>query len=774
MPLPLPNLDTRRWLDLVDEGRALIPRYATDWTDHNVHDPGIMLIELLAWLIEQEIYRTNRIPLRHRRKFLDLIGFSPLPSRPARTAIAFTPIATETLLLPAGLTIATADNQPLRFRTVADVQVLPVQLQAVQSFDGVTFTDLTRSQREGLPFSPWGTNPTAIDAKPALYLGFDQALPLDQPLSIWLRFQNSDDRDRILAEAREQAIACSSMTRTCIGEPPKSVIAATPQPTVDLPPHHSLRTVWEYFNGTAWQALQGEAIADDTRSFTIDGTVRVTIPGTIAASVQGLVAAPAYYLRCRWLSGQPDLAPVLLGIALNAVAVEQTSPARSTLAIAPNTAPPAGKVPIPGQIGRLSLSFDAGVITQIAFDTESDAPEVFIIAYQPATTTAPGSLTSTLMLVGEGTGLPNQTVHLPGAIAQGQIQVWTAGSTVERWQIRPDLDASGRTDAHFSLDTAAEVLRFGDGESGRVVPTDALILAVYDQTAGAAGHAAKGQWQLRGADDALNRSLLDPTAEDIVAATAERVQSIASCAAISGGADEESVDQAAGRAVEALWAHERLVELCDQTRCTTLDQIEKSAVLDRLPPQRATTLLDFERLALAVPGTHVVRSRAWAGLDPAHPCLQAPGTVTVVIVPALPPQRPTPSPGLLQAVQQSLDRRRVIGTRLLVVAPEYLEVQVEATVQSKPAASVDRVQTDILQALNTFLDPLRGGSNGLGWAFGRDVYRSEILQVIDEVAGVDHIRSLRLIAGSGIAQCGNLCVSPISLVTPGQHRIEVM
>ncbi|NJL22537.1 MAG: putative baseplate assembly protein, partial [Leptolyngbyaceae cyanobacterium SM1_3_5] len=181
-----------------------------------------------------------------------------------------------------------------------------------------------------------------------------------------------------------------------------------------------------------------------------------------------------------------------------------------------------------------------------------------------------------------------------------------------------------------------------------------------------------------------------------------------------------------------------------------------------------------ERLALAVPGTHVVRSRAWAGLDPAHPCLQAPGTVTVVIVPALPPPRPTPSSGLLQAVQQSLDRLRVIGTRLVVVAPQYLEVQIEAAVQSKPAASVDRVQADVLRALDTFLDPLRGGTNGLGWAFGRDVYRSEILQVIDEVAGVDHIRSLRLIPGSSVAQCGNLCVPPTSLVTPGQHRIEVV
>jgi len=38
--LPLPDLDDRRWTDLVDEGRSLIPIVAPAWTDHNIHDPA--------------------------------------------------------------------------------------------------------------------------------------------------------------------------------------------------------------------------------------------------------------------------------------------------------------------------------------------------------------------------------------------------------------------------------------------------------------------------------------------------------------------------------------------------------------------------------------------------------------------------------------------------------------------------------------------------------------------------------------------------------------
>src|SRR6478672_9016024 len=100
MPLPLPNLDTRRWSDLVDEGRALIPRYAPGWTDHNVSDPGITLIDLLAWVIEADIYRVNRVPDSHRLKFLRLIGFPPAAPMPAWTPLSFATKSGQVTTLP--------------------------------------------------------------------------------------------------------------------------------------------------------------------------------------------------------------------------------------------------------------------------------------------------------------------------------------------------------------------------------------------------------------------------------------------------------------------------------------------------------------------------------------------------------------------------------------------------------------------------------------------------------------------------------------------------
>ena len=73
MPLPLPNLDTRHFDDLVAEMKALIPRNAPEWTNHNPSDPGITLIELLAWVTEATLYRVNRIPEKTYLNFVSLL-----------------------------------------------------------------------------------------------------------------------------------------------------------------------------------------------------------------------------------------------------------------------------------------------------------------------------------------------------------------------------------------------------------------------------------------------------------------------------------------------------------------------------------------------------------------------------------------------------------------------------------------------------------------------------------------------------------------------------
>jgi predicted phage baseplate assembly protein len=90
MPIPLPSLDDRKFSDLMAEMKALIPRYAPGWTDHNVSDPGITLVELFAWLTEALIYRLNRVPQASEVRFLELLGATFQSAQPATAMLTVT------------------------------------------------------------------------------------------------------------------------------------------------------------------------------------------------------------------------------------------------------------------------------------------------------------------------------------------------------------------------------------------------------------------------------------------------------------------------------------------------------------------------------------------------------------------------------------------------------------------------------------------------------------------------------------------------------------
>ncbi len=82
MAIPLPNLDDRSYAELTAEAQALIPSLHPGWTNHNPSDPGIVLVELLAWLTEMLMFQVNEIPAANTEKFLMLLN-KPAWVRPA-------------------------------------------------------------------------------------------------------------------------------------------------------------------------------------------------------------------------------------------------------------------------------------------------------------------------------------------------------------------------------------------------------------------------------------------------------------------------------------------------------------------------------------------------------------------------------------------------------------------------------------------------------------------------------------------------------------------
>jgi hypothetical protein len=757
MPIPLANLDDRRWADLAEEGRAQITRYAPGWTDHNLHDPGITLIDLYAWLAESMAYRLNRVSARQKRKFVELLGFPPRGPVPASVFLSFSPpSATPPFTLPAGAEFegTGAAGEAIPFRTVRDLVVSDSVLSAIQVDDGSgSLTDRTADYAAGSPVRPFGVAPVP---GAALHLGFDP-LETGVPVSIGIRLtgpgNDETERRRILNEAAAQAAAClPPRTRfRCAPDAP-----ALPPP---LPPHHSARLVWEALTGAGWEAL---ACSDDTRSLTLDGFVELALPATIVQSPQGEVAQPLFYVRCRMEDGAYDAVPEIAGIAVNAVEAGQSVPATQTFVIERGVVP-SGTTPVLGDATHFTFALNSrGAIAALDFGGTS-GPLATAWGYFPPTVSAEGSLVVDLRLAGTGTGMPDQVFELPGAPVAA-AEVWTlTGTRWERWIPRADFDPSARTDFDYVLDAATGLLRFGSGERGRVPEAGASILVSCARTAAAAGNLPAG---------AIGRPRQSPVNDVLLAGVP--AAKVVNRRPAAGGSDAEALEHAEGRAVETLHAHERLLELAEASRSETLDQIDGAEVRALTAPRRAVNLIDLERIALSVPGTRVARARAWASLDPGYPCLEAPGVLALIVVPEAPSAHPAPSRGLLDAVWRYVDRRRMLTSVVRVAGPEYVEVSVAASVHLLAGASAAKVSARVLAALNAFLDPLTGGPSGLGWPFGRSVFRTEILQLIDGVPGVDHVVNLSITADSGPSQCGDIALCPMALAAPGQHRIEVL
>lgn len=166
MPLPAPNLDDRRFQDLVDDAKRLVQRRCPEWTDHNVSDPGVTLIETFAFMVDQLLYRLNRVPERHYLKFLDLLGVKPFAPTVASGEVTFwLSAARDTpVVVPPGTHVATVrmeTEDPVTFETVEELAIVPCRLDRVLTVPaGGEAADRT-GELGGADYFPCFSNPPA-------------------------------------------------------------------------------------------------------------------------------------------------------------------------------------------------------------------------------------------------------------------------------------------------------------------------------------------------------------------------------------------------------------------------------------------------------------------------------------------------------------------------------------------------------------------------------------------------------------------------------------
>lgn len=274
MSLPVPNLDDRRFQDLVDEAKRLIPTYCPEWTNHNVSDPGVALIELFAWMTEMSVYRINQVPDSFYTRMLNLLGFERFPATSATAELTFwLSAAQEHVEIPADTQVGTVGEigQERIFQTVDDLVVRqPRLISALTSTGQDTYQDVWEDLSLNLAaVTCFASDP--ITPGDAFYLGFEQSL--------------AGNAVQIAITAHVEGIGVMP----------------------DKPP-----LIWEIWQGEGWIPVsiparnRGGGPADTTGGLNRDGSILMLMP--LAHEPLTLGGQRAFWLRARLLptaSGQP-------------------------------------------------------------------------------------------------------------------------------------------------------------------------------------------------------------------------------------------------------------------------------------------------------------------------------------------------------------------------------------------------------------------------------------------------------------------------------------
>lgn len=512
MTLPKENLDNKTFDELLKEAITRIPVYAPEWTDHNIHDPGITFIELFAWLTEMQIYRLNRINDRSYRKFLKLLGIlKPEPSRAAKVDVTFSLLPGVTQAdVPKETVIAATDpvmGEDLLFETEQDLKVISTELTVLSykekrylfSWDKITTDD--KETEKLIKFLEkkyeidWIKKEKIIkDYNSIKIFDTNQSLSLvrnDEKTKVTLIF--GDKKDEFIANIEdnelniyensiytdntdanrnenvyyyvfrsEQPIKGDGLYLGFKDDPGNEITLAfylldgdlsEEEDTSELVPSGTVK--WEYYAEDDWYKV--EEITDETRNLTVSGKIRINIKNRM--KIKNIENKSLFWLRCT---------------------VEESG------------------YEIPPKIDRLLLN---------------TVPAVHSIQHKDC--------------MFSGTDIPDFHIDLKYAPV---LDITLTVNINEPWSEVEDFDASKPGDRHYTVDLSSGRVTFGDGIHGKIPSKGKDNITVSYRSGGGVRGNVK--------PNAINR-VLSELAEKVTVNNAK---------AASGGEDAETLEEAVQRA----------------------------------------------------------------------------------------------------------------------------------------------------------------------------------------------------------------------------------
>jgi len=703
MPLTVPNLDDRRYQDLLDEALSRIPVYTPEWTNYNKSDPGVTLIEVFAFLTEAMLYRCNQVPERNRKKFLRLLN---VPLQPATSAQGLVTINNDKGPLQ---TVTLSDSVEVRsgqvpFRSTRGLDVLPIEAriylkQAIPSPSQAVldyYQQLYASFR-GSPQQP----------PPQLYQVAAFPLPGGAPVQLsdtidnylWLALlvRDGDKPADLWADKAREAIAGATLT---IGVVPN--------------------------------------LSDSSLTLPAGRAASAPAPVTLQFDIPSLGATGGLVDPDRVPQYRPLQSTATTDVFIQPGVIDITLPSKSELYLWNNIDPlEAGVGLLPPAIDDSSVN--DRLITWIRIRPSAQTQAQFLwMGGNCVPVTQAEQINAELLPA--GTGEPDQVVRLSLApvlqdsvsitvtTAQGEVSTWTpvadlfsAGPEVPvpdpRSAPGSALPAPAESNV-FLLDAEAGQITFGDGAHGARPPYQAIMRADYDFSLGAAGNVGPGS---------INSSPVLP--QGLTVGNPVRTW---------GGADAETPAEGEKQITRYLQHRDRLV-----------------------------TPYDFEVITLRTPGVEIGRVDVLPAFHPDLSSGRggdAPGVVTVMVIPTydpVTPDAPSPSSGFLDTVCSYLDTRRLITTEVALRGPVYVGIWISIGIRTLPGQlNPGAVRDAVKAAVLAFLAPIVGGPQQLpddpsvvlsapqliykGWPLGKSVIALELVAVASRVPGVDFVQDISL------------------------------
>ncbi len=698
--LPSSQLDDRNFDDLVEECLQRIPRYCPEWTDHNLSDPGITLVELFAWLTDQMLIRFNQVPRKNYVAFLELLGIRLQPPAPAQTRLTFylSTNLPEDYIIPMGTEVATERTETQEAVIFSTVQDLCIGQPTLKHFLSATdVNDASLLLRDHTSQWQYQQDHLSVSHEFELFSqhpqpgsGFYLVLEPDAPV-----------------EGNVLSIAFTGVQGTPTG----------------IDPNHPPRS-WEAWDGESWTQVLFQEVDDTTNGFSFNETTRegdhseqkgdVMLHLPESWPISTFAAYRGRWLRC----------------VLTEPSARQ--PGYSN----------------PPRIKTISLRAIGGSV---------QASQCVLIQEEA---------------LGVSNGKPGQSFQVQTApildrLAGEQLVIFPFGKPPEIWEEVEDFAESEPNDRHYIVNSLDGTIQFGP-----------LIREPYTLKRQTQTRTSQPQVfpeaRLPGSD--LHSQMMEHQYGAIPARGAEIMFSYRTGGGKQGNVQAGSLSflKTAIPYVDRVINHDAAVNGAD---AESLDQAVLRAPHMLRSHDRAVTAADFEALTLKGGGGAVARSQ----------CLpmssnQPAGSVSVCVVPqanidlielgqGISPEHFNLNSVLREQVLHYLDERRLLGIQVQLQQPDYVGVSVQAEVTLEHTYNSPAAQSEIVHKLQVvlyrYLNPLTGGPEGKGWPFGRPLYPSDIMALMQQSIGIQYLGAILLFPIQKNGDIWERQTTPVPFIDPG-------